>query len=55
MNDPAFIAEAKRENLEIQEVSGTLVAKILDDSFAMPPDVIKAVADAMSITGSGGD
>jgi tripartite-type tricarboxylate transporter receptor subunit TctC len=55
MNDPAFIAEAKRENLETQEVSGTLVAQILNDAFAMPPDVIKAVADAMSITGSGGD
>ena len=52
MNDPGFIAEAKRMRLEIDEVSGDKLAKILDASFALPADVIKAAKDAMNLTGN---
>jgi tripartite-type tricarboxylate transporter receptor subunit TctC len=47
MNDPAFIAQAEKENLEIGEVSGPDVAHILDDAFSLPPDVPQAAAAAM--------
>ncbi len=54
MNDPAFIAEAKRVRLDIFELSGEKVAKIVDDAYALPPDVLKAAKDMMSFdTGAG--
>jgi tripartite-type tricarboxylate transporter receptor subunit TctC len=55
MNDPGFIAEAEKEHLEIDEVSGEQVAKILAGAFAMPPDIAKAARDAMSAGGEGGE
>ena len=54
MIDPAFIAEAEREHLEIDEVSGAEVAKILDTAFAMPPDIAKAATEAMGAGGGTG-
>src|SRR5258708_2398129 len=42
MVDPAFVAEADRQHLEIQEVDGDKIAKLLRDSFALSPDVVNA-------------
>jgi tripartite-type tricarboxylate transporter receptor subunit TctC len=53
MIDPAFIAEADKEHLEIGEVSGAEVAKIIDAAFAMPADIAKAAVEAMSANGGG--
>jgi tripartite-type tricarboxylate transporter receptor subunit TctC len=53
MTDPGFIAEAARQRIEIEEVSGEKVARILDEAFAMPPEVIKTAKDSMSLTGAG--
>lgn len=55
MADPGFIAEAAKEHLEIGEVSGEQVAKILDDAYAMPPEIAKAATDAMSAGGEGSE
>jgi tripartite-type tricarboxylate transporter receptor subunit TctC len=55
MNDPAFIAEARKNHLEIREIAGQRVGQILDDAYAMPPEVIKAATDAMSFGGAGND
>jgi tripartite-type tricarboxylate transporter receptor subunit TctC len=55
MNDPAFIADAKRANIEIDEISGEKVAEIVARAYAMPPDVIKSAKDAMSLTGASGE
>jgi tripartite-type tricarboxylate transporter receptor subunit TctC len=52
MNDPAFIAEAERQRLEIQEVSGDKVAKLLTGAFVMSPEVVKAANEAMTLTGA---
>jgi tripartite-type tricarboxylate transporter receptor subunit TctC len=54
MNDPGFIAEAKKEHLEIQEVAGERVAQMLEDAFALPAEVVKAATEAINVTGSGG-
>jgi len=54
MRDPGFIAEAERQHLEIQEVSGDKVAKLLAGAYAMSPDVVKAANEAMALTGAGG-
>ena len=55
MNDPDFIAEAKKDHLEIEEVPGTIVAQILKDAYAMPAEIAKAATDAMRVTGTGGE
>lgn len=52
MNDPGFIAEAKRQRLDIDEVAGEKVATIIAATFALPTDVVKAASDAMHLTGS---
>jgi len=54
MADPAFLADAKKQRLEVKEVDGEKVAKILATSFAMPPEVVKAANDAMGGTGGAG-
>ncbi|MGH7247934.1 MAG: Bug family tripartite tricarboxylate transporter substrate binding protein, partial [Pseudomonadota bacterium] len=48
MNDPAFIAQAEKDRLEIREISGSRVAKILNRAYAMPPEIGKAAKAAMS-------
>jgi len=51
MLDPAFLADAKKQRIEVKEVTGEKVAKILSDAFAMPPDVVKAANEAMNLAG----
>ncbi len=55
MIDPAFIAEADRQHLEIAEVDGDKIAKLLRDSYALSPDVVKAANEAMALTGAGNE
>jgi tripartite-type tricarboxylate transporter receptor subunit TctC len=52
MVDPAFIAEAERQHLEIQEVDGDRIAALLQSAYALPPDVVKAANEAMALTGA---
>jgi hypothetical protein len=47
MHDPGFIAQAEKQQLEIGEVTGTEVAQVLADAYAMPPDIAKAASAAM--------
>jgi tripartite-type tricarboxylate transporter receptor subunit TctC len=54
MIDPSFIADAKKQHLEIKEISGDRIADILNSSFAVPPDVVKAANDAMNLAGGAG-
>jgi tripartite-type tricarboxylate transporter receptor subunit TctC len=51
MNDPQFVADAKKQRLEIKEVPGDKVAEIIDTAFKMPPDVVKAANEAMNMAG----
>ena len=46
--DPAFQDEAKRVRIEIDYVSGEEVAGIITESYALPPDVVKAANDALN-------
>ena len=52
MSDPGFIAQAAKEQLEIKEVSGAAIQSTLDETFALPPDVVQTAKDAMKLTGS---
>jgi tripartite-type tricarboxylate transporter receptor subunit TctC len=52
MQDPGLIADAQKASIELGEVDGDKLAQILDRAYSMPPDVIKAANEAMSLTGS---
>jgi len=52
MQDPAFIADAERQHLEIGEVDGDKIARLLQDAYRLPPDVVKAANEAMALTGA---
>ncbi|MSP95226.1 MAG: hypothetical protein EXR00_08140 [Alphaproteobacteria bacterium] len=51
VNDPAFIADAKKQRVEIDVVTGARVAEILNTAYAMPADVVKAANEAMNFGG----
>ncbi len=50
MNDKNFIAEADKQQIEIDEVSGEKVADIVRTAFALPPEIVAAAKDAMGGT-----
>jgi tripartite-type tricarboxylate transporter receptor subunit TctC len=52
VSDPAFIAEAQRERVEIHPVTAERVRQVLDRAYAMPSDVVKAANEALNIAGA---
>jgi hypothetical protein len=48
VNDPGFIAEAKRQHLEVEEVDGSRVAGLIADAYALPADIITTAAEIMN-------
>jgi tripartite-type tricarboxylate transporter receptor subunit TctC len=49
MRDPAFIADAKRLKLEIDEVPGAEVTKIITAAYATPKEIVQIAKAAMKI------
>ena len=47
MKDPAFVADAKKQNLTITLVPGPALAKVVADAYKAPPEVVKRAAAAM--------
>jgi tripartite-type tricarboxylate transporter receptor subunit TctC len=54
INDPGFVAEARRQHLEIEEVAGDRVAEIVAGAYALSPDIIKVAGEVMNPTGARG-
>jgi tripartite-type tricarboxylate transporter receptor subunit TctC len=46
MKDPAFLAEAKKLDLEVRPVPGAEVEKLIKEIYASPPEVVKLAAQA---------
>jgi len=55
MIDPSFLADAKKQRIEVKEVTGEKVAQILSNAFTMPADVVKAANEAMGGAAGRGD
>jgi tripartite-type tricarboxylate transporter receptor subunit TctC len=47
MQDPAFLAEAKRQELEVRPVSGVEAEGLIKDIYATPPAVVKLAIEYM--------
>lgn len=46
MKDPEFLAEADKRGLEVNPVSGVEAARLIDELYATPKDVLDAARDA---------
>jgi len=55
MKDPGLIAEAKKANIDLDEIASEKIQAILERAYAMPPDVIREAKDAMSLSGAAND
>jgi tripartite-type tricarboxylate transporter receptor subunit TctC len=53
VNDPDFHAEARKQRIEVKEVSGEKVEEILVSAFAAPPEVVTAAKEAMNPASGG--
>ena len=40
MKDPAFLEEARRNDLEVRPVDGAALEKLVTEVYATPPDVV---------------
>jgi tripartite-type tricarboxylate transporter receptor subunit TctC len=47
MQDPAFLADAQRQDLEVRPVSGAEADALINEIYASPPTVVKLAIDAM--------
>ena len=52
MNDPGFIAEAARIDIELGEISGERLHTLVEEAYAMSDDVVRAANDAMNLSGA---
>ncbi len=50
--DPGFRADAVRMGLEVNEVPGEVVARMLNDVYALPAEVVKVAGEAINLTGA---
>ena len=47
MQDPEFLADAQRQDLEVRPVSGPQAAALINEIYASPPAVVKLAIEAM--------
>jgi tripartite-type tricarboxylate transporter receptor subunit TctC len=52
MTDPALKADAEKAHIDLKEVDGDKIAKILNHAYSLPPDIIQAAKDSMNLTGA---
>jgi tripartite-type tricarboxylate transporter receptor subunit TctC len=49
MNDPAFLAEAKRQELEVRPISGAQAQVLIKEIYATPPDIVNLAIEYMKV------
>jgi tripartite-type tricarboxylate transporter receptor subunit TctC len=47
MTDPAFLADARRQDLEVRPVSGAEATALLRDAYATPPELVRQAIEFM--------
>jgi tripartite-type tricarboxylate transporter receptor subunit TctC len=47
MKDPAFLADAKRQDLEVRPISGGDADALIREVYATPPAIVKLAVDYM--------
>jgi tripartite-type tricarboxylate transporter receptor subunit TctC len=52
VEDPRFVAEAKKQKLEVDYVSGEEVQEVIENAFSFPPEIIKLAHEAQESEGA---
>ncbi|MHA1109156.1 MAG: hypothetical protein ACTSQV_08570, partial [Alphaproteobacteria bacterium] len=52
MKDPKYLADMKKQKLELNPISGVQIAKLIDDLYNSPKDVVALAAKATSDQGA---
>jgi tripartite-type tricarboxylate transporter receptor subunit TctC len=47
LKDPQFLADAKKQNMDVDLVPGTELQRLTSELYATPPEVIETVKRAM--------
>ena len=47
LNDPLFLADAAKQNMDVDLVPGTELQRLVGELYATPPEVIEIVKRAM--------
>jgi hypothetical protein len=55
MNDKGFIADAGKQNLEIDEVPGEELERVVKRAYSMPPEIVHIANESMNLTGASGE
>lgn len=45
MKDPAFLAEAEKQNLEINPLDGSRIDEVIDDMYKVSPDAVRRIRE----------
>lgn len=53
MKDPEFLADAKKKNAPVNPVAGDEIAKIIEDGYRIPPDVLQKMKVMVGLAGAG--
>ena len=51
VNDPRFLAEARRLRIDVKEVPGERIEQVLANAYATPPEIIKLANETLNLAG----
>jgi tripartite-type tricarboxylate transporter receptor subunit TctC len=50
-NDPRFLAEAKRQRIDVKEVPGERIEQVMREAYATPAEIIKLANESLNLAG----
>ncbi|MGH7551543.1 MAG: hypothetical protein ACREMQ_00770, partial [Longimicrobiales bacterium] len=54
VTDPQFLADAKRQRIEIKEIPAEDIERVIAATYAVPADVVKFATESMNLAGGNG-
>jgi tripartite-type tricarboxylate transporter receptor subunit TctC len=54
VNDPQFLADAKRQRIEVKEIPAQDVERVIAATYAVPVDVVKFATESMNLSAGTG-
>jgi tripartite-type tricarboxylate transporter receptor subunit TctC len=52
VTDPKFLADARRQRIDVKEVPGARIEQVIANAFRTPPDVVRLATESLNLTGS---
>jgi tripartite-type tricarboxylate transporter receptor subunit TctC len=54
VNDPQFLADAKRQRIEVKEIPAEDIERVIAATYAVPADIVKFATESMNLGGGNG-